>query len=84
VITNTSLVVENATEGRKSADLLTLGDISRAFGVRQHVAAYAIREYDIAPRQRAGIIRLWGRDQLSEIKSAILRVAARRGKVAHA
>jgi hypothetical protein len=58
--------------------LLTLGDIARECGVRQHIAKYAIESYGIEPKQRAGILRLWSRDQLQSIKSAIRRIAQRR------
>lgn len=59
--------------------LLTIGDIARECGVQQHIVKYAIASYSIEPRQRAGIIRLWSRDQLDEIKSALKRTAERRG-----
>ena len=64
-------------------DLLTLTDVARACGVRKHRAKYAVDEYDIAPRQRAGVIRLWHRDQLPSIKSALARISGRR-EVSHA
>jgi hypothetical protein len=65
-----------------SHDLLTLGDVVRVIArdhpdIRQHQVKYALSVSHIEPRQRAGILRLWGRDQLSDIRSAVERIAAR-------
>lgn len=60
-------------------NLLTLRDVAGRLGVRLHTAKYAVAEYEIAPRQRAGIIRLWSVDDLPTIEAAIRRVAGRRG-----
>jgi hypothetical protein len=62
-------------------NLLTLRDIANTSGVRIHVAKYAISEYDITPVQRAGIVRLWSREQLPTIQAAIKRIGSRREAV---
>ncbi|HYE21447.1 MAG TPA: hypothetical protein VEA69_23570 [Tepidisphaeraceae bacterium] len=49
-----------------------------------HQVKYAIAEYDIQPRRRVGIIRLWGRDQLPTIRSTLARIAGRREVFHHA
>lgn len=59
-------------------DLMTLREIARECGVRTHVAKYAIAEYRIEPRQRAGIIRLFSADQLPAIQAAIRRTTGHR------
>jgi hypothetical protein len=63
--------------------LLTIRDIARECGVKTHRAKYAVDQYEIEPRQRAGIIRLWSTDQLPLIQSALNRIAGRKA-VAHA
>ncbi|HZL34004.1 MAG TPA: hypothetical protein VFC78_01760 [Tepidisphaeraceae bacterium] len=65
-------------------DLLTLGQVAGECGdVPLHRLRYAIEAYRIEPRQRAGILRLWHRDQLPELRSALARIGSRR-EVAHA
>jgi hypothetical protein len=59
-------------------NLLTIGDVAAACGVKIHVARYAVAEYRIEPYQRVGIVRVWHPDQLPEIKSALQRIADRR------
>jgi hypothetical protein len=59
-------------------DLLTIREVARELGVRTHRATYAVDQFDIEPRQRAGVIRLFSRDQLPEIRSAITRIAGNR------
>jgi hypothetical protein len=63
--------------------LLTITDIEREIRadfpcVRRHHLTYALREYRIEPSQRAGIIRLWHRNQLDAIRGALVRIADRR------
>ena len=65
-----------------SPNLLTIRDVARACGVRVHQAKYAVAEYGIEPRQRAGIIRLWSEQDLPHIRSALARISARREEVA--
>lgn len=60
-------------------NLLTLRDVAERLSVRLHTAKYAIAEYRIEPRQRAGIIRLWAVEDLPTIAAAVRRVAERRG-----
>lgn len=62
-------------------NLLTLAEVARLVGVSQSRVKYAICEYRIEPRQRAGIIRLWHVDDLPKIKSALARIQSRRGGV---
>lgn len=65
-----------------SEELLTLGQVARACGVPPHRAKYAIAEYAIAPRQRAGILRLWAPEQVAEVKVALGRIARHHSSVA--
>ncbi|MCY2953779.1 MAG: hypothetical protein NTU53_17640 [Planctomycetota bacterium] len=63
---------------------LTITDVLRAIretqpGVSSSQLKYAINEYDIQPRHRIGIIRLWSPEDLPRIKSALNRIAGRRG-----
>jgi DNA-binding transcriptional MerR regulator len=58
--------------------LLTIREIARILGVPTSKLRYAIDAYNVEPKQRAGIIRLWSHDQLGAMKSALLRVAGRR------
>lgn len=58
--------------------LLTIRDAARRLGVQVHRLRYAIDELDIQPKQRAGIIRLFGEDQLEQMRSALRRIAGRR------
>jgi hypothetical protein len=69
-------------------ELLTLGDLHREIalrcpGVRRHQLTYAIDSYSIEPRQRAGVLRLFGRDQIPSILAALARTTGR-GEVAGA
>lgn len=62
-------------------DLLTLGDLRRETGEPAHILNYAISTYKIEPRGRVGIIRVWNRDDLEQIKSALRRIG--RGEACH-
>jgi hypothetical protein len=64
------------------AELLTLGQVARACGVAPHRAKYAIAEYGIEPRQRAGILRLWAPEQVAAVKIALGRIARHPSSVA--
>jgi hypothetical protein len=70
-------------QATKLPEFLTIRDVASACGVRMHQAKYAVDEYSIEPRQRAGIIRLFHRDQLPTIKSALARISGRREVLAH-
>ena len=59
--------------------LLTLADVARLLNAKPSRIKYAIEQYRIEPRQRAGIIRLWAVDDLPTIRSAMLRIESRRG-----
>lgn len=59
------------------AELLTIGDLARRpdfEGFSQQQISYAIQEYRIEPRQRAGIIRLFSESQVATILSALHRI----------
>jgi hypothetical protein len=58
--------------------LLTVRDIARECSTRVHRVKYVIDELAIEPRQWAGNVRLWSRDQLPEIKAGLERTAAGR------
>lgn len=66
-----------------TSELLTIRGIARECGVPVHRAKYAAELYDIAPDQRAGIIRLWRAERVQEFKSAIRRISGRREVGAH-
>ena len=53
------------------AKLLTITDLSRELRVKRHVLKYALEESDIQPIQRAGIVRLWSREQIPLIQSQL-------------
>lgn len=59
--------------------LLTVGEIAKEIGEPLYRVKYAIDAYRIEPIQRAGIIRLFSREDIPRIKSAITRTASRRG-----
>ncbi|MDB5322192.1 MAG: hypothetical protein JWN40_3823 [Phycisphaerales bacterium] len=63
----------------KTDDLLTVGAIARETGQPLHRVRYALETYRIEPVQRAGILRLFSREDLPRIKSALMRIAERRG-----
>lgn len=60
--------------------LLTLGDIARRLNASSHRVKYAIEQYHIAPRMRAGIIRLWLEEDIARVASALARIASNRGE----
>jgi hypothetical protein len=60
-------------------ELVTIREIAGVCEVAVHRANYAVDTYHIEPRQRAGIIRLWHRDDIPRIASAIARIAERGG-----
>ena len=66
-----------------SHELLTLGQIARELNYPLHRLKYAIDAYRVEPTQRAGIIRLFSRQDLPRIKSILNRIASRR-EVFHA
>jgi hypothetical protein len=67
-----------------SESLMTITEVSRECGVAPHVAKYAIAANGIEPRMRAGVIRLWSREDLPTIKAAINRTSLRREVAIHA
>jgi hypothetical protein len=62
----------------QASDILTMGDLRRETGEPEHRLKYALQTHNISPVARAGIVRLWARHQLPEIKSALTRTAERR------
>jgi hypothetical protein len=65
-----------------TVDLLTVGDLRRETGEPDHRIKYALQSYAIEPVGRIGNLRVWSRDQLPHIKSALRRIARNR-EVAH-
>ena len=59
--------------------MMTVGDLMRTDDVPRHVIEYAIEAYGIRETQRAGIIRLYDADGVRRIRSALRRIAERRG-----
>lgn len=57
------------------AKLLTIGDISQITDHSISQVKHAVARDKIAPRQRAGIIRLWSAEDLPAIRRALLRSA---------
>ena len=60
------------------AALLTIRDLARECGTRVHRVRYAVAEHNIEPRQRAGIVRLWSRDQIPAVRAALVLVVRNR------
>ena len=58
-------------------DLLTTGDIARAIGVPRPRVDYAIEKAGIRERCRAGILRMFGRDQVPVIRAALDQVRSK-------
>lgn len=52
-------------------DLLTVGDVARELGEPRPRVQYAIEKIGIHERSRAGILRLFSRDQLPSIRAAL-------------
>lgn len=57
--------------------IFTLRELARVVGKPVWQLNYALDVYDVQPRRRAGIVRLFDRDQLPEILAALSRVANR-------
>lgn len=67
------------------SNLMTLGDVARQFpGVPLHRIKYVIDSHRIAPRRRAGILRMWHPDDVAVIREALQRIALRREGDSHA
>lgn len=52
-------------------DLFTVGDISRELDNPRHRVTYAIDKLGLNPVTRAGIIRLFSREQVDEIRATL-------------
>lgn len=55
-----------------TTELLTTGDLARELSVSLDKIDYVLSKYNIRPDCRAGILRLFRRDQLPAIRRAIL------------
>lgn len=60
-----------------ASDLLTLTQVADEIGERPSRVRHAVNTYRIEAAQRAGIVRLFRRDQVGEIRAAVRRVAER-------
>ncbi len=65
-----------------NVDLLTIGDIARDAGIPRHRLTYAVEKVGIRERGRAGILRLFSRDQIPAILAAHDTIRPRRQTVA--
>jgi hypothetical protein len=68
-------------------DLLTIGEVFRELRqdfphLRPHSLNYAIDSYRIDPARRIGVVRVWSRAQLTQIRSAVARIAGRKAVTA--
>ncbi len=68
---------------REERDLLTVGDIASRLGIPAARVDYALRTYRIKETQRAGIIRLFDDDSVSQIERALRRIAGRAMEANH-
>ena len=53
------------------AELLTIGDIARQLGIARSRLDYAVAKVGIRERGRAGILRLYGHDQIPSMRAAL-------------
>ena len=53
------------------AELMTLGDIARELGVARSRLGYAVEKVGLQERGRAGILRLFSRDQIPAMRAAL-------------
>lgn len=58
-------------------ELLTVGDVARRIGERRSRVEYAIEKAGIRERSRAGILRLFGPDQVPVIEAALKTIRTR-------
>lgn len=54
-----------------AANLMTVGDVAREIGEPRPRVQYAIEKIGLTPRCRAGILRLFSRDQIPAIVAAL-------------
>ena len=57
----------------------TIADIAKSEGVSQRQADYATRVYSVEETARVGTIRIYDPNAAEQVKSAIKRIADRRG-----
>ncbi len=58
-------------------ELMTVGELARELGVSRARLSYALDKASILERGRAGILRLFGRDQLPAVRAALATVRVR-------
>jgi hypothetical protein len=68
----------------QGTEYFTVGDLAAVFKVSQARVKYAVTTYNITHRMQAGVIRLWHKDDLPAIKSALIRIGSNRAEVLHA
>lgn len=71
----------DATMEQEVETLLTIRDVARECDARVHRVRYVVDELGITARRRVGMVRLWTRDQLPEIRAALARTAEGRGLI---
>ena len=62
-------------------DLLTIGDVARKLGVARSRLDYAVDKAGIRERGRAGILRLFSRDQIPVMEAALTSVRPHRSTI---
>lgn len=66
-------------DATQTEQLKTTGDIAREDGVTKNAIDYAIIQYHISEVQKAYIIGLFNAEGVRRIRSALRRIAERRG-----
>ena len=59
-------------------ELLTLADLEAVSKINRRQLAYAAQSYGIEPTQRAGVVKLYSREDSERIVASARRVAERR------
>ncbi len=57
--------------------MLTITELSKALGLPPYVVDYAVKRFGPEPQDRAGNIRLWGDNQLDEVRASLKRTASK-------
>lgn len=58
-------------------DLMTISDLCREFGEPEHVVNHALKSHGPPPAARIGAARVWTRQQLDAVRSALRETAKR-------
>jgi hypothetical protein len=77
IVVEGSIYHVGETDMKQDEKLLTTGAIARQEGVPTSTVNYAIASYQIEPRQRAGILRLYDQAGVDAIRSAMRRIRDR-------